>query len=356
MLKVCQYERKRLDRTRNQKTFSLADIETTLADLGASYTVSGSKSGIKFKGLADIRSATEDELSFCSSTGVKAIHYISESKAGAILCKKQDIEALMDLNKRKSYQTLVFVDNPRLAFIHATKRIYNNSSFNRKKIGISSKAMVSETSELGKDCYVGNFSVVEDNCSIGDNVIISDRVSILENTKVGNNCIIQPGTVIGADGFAYERYENTLELERFPHIGGTTIHDNVEICSNCSIARGTINDTVIGYGTKLDALVHVAHNVGIGANTVVTAGVVIGGSTIVGDTCWLGLNSTLKNKIKIGRQVIVGSGASVIHDIADEDIVAGVPAKSIKNRVTCDKLFLMAGQGNLDKRTAQVIV
>src|SRR5919106_35841 len=218
MLKVCQHEREKLDRTRNQKAFSLADIETTLADLGASYTVSGSKSGIKFKGLADIKSATEDELSFCSSSGVKAIHYISESKAGAILCKKQDIEALMDLNKRKSYQTLVFVDNPRLAFIH------------------------------------------------------------------------------------------------------------------------------------------VAHNVRIGANTVVTAGVVIGGSTIVGDTCWLGLNSTLKNKIKIGRQVIVGSGASVIHDIADEDIVAGVPAKSIKNKVTCDKLFLMAGQGNLDKRIAQVIV
>jgi UDP-3-O-[3-hydroxymyristoyl] glucosamine N-acyltransferase len=356
MLKVCQYKRERLNRTQIQKTFSLSDIETILADLGVGYTVSGSMTGTRFKGLADIKSATEHELSFCSSTGVEAIRYISESKAGAIFCKKQDIEAFLDLNERKSHQTLVFVDNPRLAFIHATKRIYGDGSCRRKKIGISSKAMVSETSEIGKDCYVGNFSVIEDNCSIGDNVIIYDRVSILENTKVGNNCIIQPGTVIGADGFAYERYENTLELERFPHMGGIMIQDNVEICSNCSIARGTINDTVIGYGTKLDALVHVAHNVTIGANTVITAGVVIGGSTTVGDTCWLGLNSTLKNKIKIGRQVIVGSGASVIHDIADEDIVAGVPAKSIKNKVTCDKLFMMAGQGSLDKRTAPVIV
>lgn len=82
----------------------------------------------------------------------------------------------------------------------------------------------------------------------------------MQNTRIGKNCVIQPGTVIGADGFAYERHTETLELERFPHIGGVQIGDDVEISSNCSIARGSLSDTIIGNGTKLNALVHIAQN------------------------------------------------------------------------------------------------
>jgi len=165
-----------------------------------------------------------------------------------------------------------------------------------------------------------------------------------QNTRIGKNCIIQPGTVIGADCFAYERLEDTLELQRFPHIGGVVLGNNVEICSNCSIARGSLSDTIIGEGTKLDALVHIAHNVEIGRHCALTAGTIIGGSTRIGDMCWTGLNSTIKHKVKIGDKVIVGSGASVINDIDDEDIVAGVPAKSIKHKVRSNQQFLMAGQ------------
>lgn len=96
---------------------------------------------------------------------------------------------------------------------------------------------------------------------------------------------------------------------------------------------------------------HVAHNVSIGKNTELTAGTIIGGSTTIGNNCWLGLNSTIKNKLKIGNKVIVGSGSSVIHDVDDEDIVAGVPAKSIKRKITAnkEKLFLMAGQERNEK-------
>ena len=108
------------------------------------------------------------------------------------------------------------------------------------------------------------------------------------------------------------------------------IENDVEIFANCSIARGSLSDTIIGQGTKIDALCHIAHNVTIGKNTELTAGTIVGGSPTIGNNCWLGLHSTIKNKIKIGDQVIVGSGSSVIYDIVDEDIVAGVPAKSIK--------------------------
>ena len=186
--------------------------------------------------------------------------------------------------------------------------------------------------------------------------MISDRAVIVQKCVIRDNCIIEPGVTIGADGFAYEREDRTLKLERFPHIGGVTIGNNVDVCANSSIARGSISNTVIGDGTKFDALVHVAHNVIIGRNCELTAGTIIGGSTTIGDSCWTGLNSTLKNKIHIGNKVIVGAGALVIHDVQDEDIVAGVPAKSIKYKVTSDKLFLMAGQqqrSDKDKTTLQ---
>ena len=94
---------------------------------------------------------------------------------------------------------------------------------------------------------------------------------MLENCSVGNDCIIQSGVTIGADGFAFERYQNG-ELERFTHIRGVKIGNNVEICANSSIARGSLSDTMIGDGTKIDALVHIAHNVVTGKNCELTAG------------------------------------------------------------------------------------
>ena len=181
------------------------------------------------------------------------------------------------------------------------------------------------------------------NCSIGDATVIQDNVSLVQNCVVGVNCSIQSGSTIGSDGFAFER-DDDGHLIRFPHRGYVRIGDNVEISANCSIARGSLSDTVIMSGTKLDALVHVAHNVTIGHNCELTAGTIIGGSTTIGDTTWTGLNSTIKNKLRIGKNVIVASGASVIKDVNDGDIVAGVPARSIKHKVKSDELFLMAGQ------------
>jgi UDP-3-O-[3-hydroxymyristoyl] glucosamine N-acyltransferase len=244
------------------------------------------------------------------------------------------------------------LENPRLTIIHIIKLIYKREKSESRGVALST--ILPKTVKIGKNCSIGEYCVIGDDCIIGDNTTIHDRVSILQNTRIGRNCDIQPGIVIGADGFAYERHNETLELERFPHIGGVQIGDDVEICSNCSIARGSLSDTVIGNGTKLNALVHIAHNVEIGRNCALGAGVTIGGSTIVGDTCWLGQNSTLKNKIKIGNKVIVGSGAAVIDNVEDEDIVAGVPAKSIKHKVTSNQLFLMGGHAQ--KRKSRHII
>ena len=225
--------------------------------------------------------------------------------------------------------------------------------YNKKRnVGISSNAVISKSAKIGFDCYIGDYSVIGENCKIGNNTIISDRVSLVQNCSIGDGCIIQPGVTIGADGFAFERYQNG-ELERFPHIKGVKIGNYVEICANSSIARGSLSDTLIGDGTKIDALVHIAHNVVTGKNCELTAGTIIGGSTTLGDMCWTGLNSTLKDNIKVGNKALIAAGAAVIHDVQDEDIVAGVPAKSIKDKVTSDLLFLMSGQKSKGKSSSE---
>ncbi len=210
---------------------------------------------------------------------------------------------------------------------------------------MSNHAIISDSAKIGRDCYIGDFAVIGDESVIGDNTVINSR-AVLKNSIIGNNCLVQSGSVLGEDGFAFERNKKDMKLEIFPHYGKVIIKDDVEIFANCSVARGSLSDTIIEQGTKIDALCHVAHNVQIGKNTQFAAGVVVGGSTTVGDNFWRGLNSTIKHKLKIGNNVILGSGSSVIHDVEAKDIVAGFPAKSIRYKINIseDKLFLMAAQ------------
>jgi len=310
------------------------DVVSALSNFGVDFELEGSRN-VRVHGVSSIYEASENDLAFCWYAGQKGVSLITNSKAGVILCK-MEMRGLVHPN---SSQLLVFTDNPRLAFVRVAKEMTRQQHL----VGISPRAVISEKSQIGSGCFIGDYAVIGDNCSLGDNTVVYDRVSLVQNCIIGNNCMIQSGASLGSDGFAFERYEGGV-LEKFPHKGYLRLGDNVEIYANCSIARGSLSDTQIGGGTKVDALVHIAHNVIVGNNCELTAGTIIGGSTSLGDTSWTGLNSTLKNGIKVGRNVIVASGASVIHDVPDGDIVAGVPARSIKHKVNTDEVFLMAGQ------------
>jgi UDP-3-O-[3-hydroxymyristoyl] glucosamine N-acyltransferase len=177
-----------------------------LNELGIEYSLeNGSQEGTRvttIKGVAPIDEATPEELAFCSSEGNNAVLAISRSRAGVILCDKS-VEPLEYHSQRqkKQQQLLIFLENPRLTAIRIIKFIYKEQK--KESDRISPRAVISTAAKIGKNCSVGDFSAIGDNCEIGDNTIIYDRVSILENSKIGRNCIIQPGVVIGADGFAY---------------------------------------------------------------------------------------------------------------------------------------------------------
>lgn len=318
------------------------DIKSILASLNLSYKTEGNNES-EIKGMASITDAKLDEVSFCSFDGNKAIEIISKSSAGIILCKK----SLYGLVHPKKGSQIIFLDNPRLVFVNIINKI-----FEKKKImiGISSKAIISKTAEIGARCYIGEYTVIGENCKIGNDTIIYDKVTLVGNCVIGDRSIIHSGVTLGDDGFAFERDDNGLY--RFPHFGRLVIGNDTEICANSHIARGSLSDTIIGDGTKIDSLVHISHNVVIGKNCEITAGAIIGGSARIGNSTWIGLNATLKDHVEVGDNVIVASGASVIHDIPSKDVVAGVPAKSIKHKLstTSDMLFLMAGQQSSDHK------
>lgn len=134
-------------------------------------------------------------------------------------------------------------------------------------------------------------------------------------------------------GFGYFRNRDGRLLKKQSDYE-TKIENDVEIGLNTVIDNGSYRDTVIGEGTKIDNLVHIGHNAIIGKHCLLVAGTVVGGSAEIGDFSYLGMNCSIKDHVKIGKHCLVGAGSVVVHDIPDYDIVAGNPAKSIKDKVT----------------------
>jgi len=151
-------------------------------------------------------------------------------------------------------------------------------------------------------------------------LIDPDSLPYNSNYEVGQN------TSIGGSGFGFVKDDDGTWLE-IPHIGGVVIGKNVRIGDNCCIDRGTIENTVIGDGTKIDNMVHIAHNCKIGKNVIICAGVTFCGSVTVEDDVWLAPGTLIKEGVTIGKGARTGLGAVVIEDVPPGALVYGVPAK-----------------------------
>jgi len=232
-----------------------------------------------------------------------SIHALDDIEGGGLTFYNLDIEEAHPLITRSKVVicrytdhkpnfggTIIAVDNPRLWFIRVANRFFPQ----KEQPDIHPTAII-------------NYSCVE----------------------LGKNVKIGPGCTIGFDGFGYEKNEDG-EYEKFPHYGRVIIGDDVEIAANVNINRGTLGDTVIGSGTKIDSLAHIAHNVQIGKNCIIVCLTCLAGGVKIRDGVWVSPLVGVKEGIEIGENALAGMGAIVIRDVIPEDVVAGVPAKSIK--------------------------
>jgi UDP-3-O-[3-hydroxymyristoyl] glucosamine N-acyltransferase len=159
---------------------------------------------------------------------------------------------------------------------------------------------------------------------IGDDTLLYPNVVVREGCTIGARVIIHSGTVIGSDGFGYVQTQG--RHYKIPQLGGVTIEDDVELGANVTVDRATLGQTVIKQGTKVDNLVQIAHNVTIGAHSILVAQVGIAGSTRVGHHVMIGGQAGLADHIVIGDQVMIAARAGANRSIESNQIVSGAPA------------------------------
>jgi len=234
----------------------------------------------------------------------------------------------------------IIAEDPYYGFMQAVVLIHGHRE--HPEIGISPSATVANTAKIGQNCNVHPHAMIHDNAVIGDNCQIYSGVFIGPNVTLGNDCILYPNAVIydgcrigdrvivqsnasiGQDGFGFATHKG--EHHKIPQIGIVILEDDVEIGSNSVVERGTLDNTVIGKGSKVGDAVAIGHGTKIGSHCLLVPQAGISGSTELGHHCVIGGQVGVVGHIKVGNMVTVGAQAAVINNVPDGATILGSPA------------------------------
>lgn len=281
-------------------------------------------------GISGITEAKAGDLSFLANP--KYISHLATTQATAVIAS----EAVPDARC-----ALILVANPDFAFAKLV------GAYGPKPLhpapGIHPTAVIGERVTLGKEPRIGAYAVIGDGAVIGDQVVIYPHVVIGGEAVIGNDCVLyanvvirercrighrvtlQPGAVIGSDGFGYALVDG--KHQKIPQVGIVVVEDDVEIGANTTIDRARFGKTRIGSGTKIDNLVQIAHNVEIGSHCLIIAQVGIAGSTRLGHYVTLAGQVGLAGHLTVGDQAMVGGQSGVSKNLPAKAKVRGSPAQ-----------------------------
>lgn len=278
--------------------------------------------------VAPFEHATDNDITFVDST--KLAQNISATKAGAVIVP-MDVEAPSN--------NIVQVKNPRVAFAKVMKFFYPAL---KPKSEINTSAHIGENLICGKEVSIAPLAVIGNNVTMGDRVVINSCVVLGDNVKIGNDTLICPnvtisercivgsrvilhsGSVIGSDGFGFA--PDGEKYYKIPQTGIVQIDDDVEIGAGNTIDRATFGKTRICRGVKTDNLVHIAHNVTVGEDTVIVAQTGIAGSSTIGRHAAISGQVAIVGHITVGDNVQIAGKAGVTKSVASGEIVSGTPA------------------------------
>lgn len=230
------------------------------------------------------------------------------------------------------------VADPRLAIANVLKFVVDQQRqrpwVSERKVEpgsrISPLAVVADQVEIGAGVLIEPFCVVENDVKIGRGSIVRSGARIHSRVVIGEDSIVGVNSVIGHQGFGFVRDENGGK-RRIPHLGGVVIGSHVEIGNLTTVPSGTIGPTVIEDGAKVDDHVHVGHNVRIASGASITAGVIIAGSVTIAEEAWVGINSSIRDGLRVGVRSLVGMDSSVQQDVPDNS-VARAPRPDVTTR------------------------
>lgn len=291
-------------------------FDDLLPHLGDGYKVVGDASAISFRYPAPASEAEPDAIVWIRSTRPDAADLLRRTAAGVVICG-QDVAPADGIPGK----CLLVVDNPKVVYSRVVAALFEP----KRAWGIHPTAIIDYAASIEEPVFIGPYTVIG-RASIGAGTVIFGQVYIYDGVRIGRNVRIHAGCVIGGDGFGFEPNE-TGHLEKFPHVGGVVIEDDVEIQAQSAIDRGTLGDTIVHRGAKFDNFVHVAHNCEIGEDALVTAQCMLAGGVKVGKRCWLGPGSVFRDNITIGDGAFIGIGSLVVKDVEAGTTQMGSPAR-----------------------------
>lgn len=294
----------------------------------------------EIRSVAGIAQASEHDITYVSSP--KYLRHLHGSRAACII-----VQEFVDGTSCSQIK----VPNPQYAFARLLERIYPAEA---PASGIDARSFIAPTAVVGQHVTVFPFVYISEGAKIGDNSLlypgvyvgrgstigsgctIHANVSIREGVSIGNRVTIHAGTVIGADGFGYVFEQGTQY--KIPQVGGVIIEDDVEIGANVSIDRATLDNTVIGAGTKIDNQCQIGHNVKIGKHCLLVAQVAIGGSTEIGDYVILAGQVGVADHTTVESGTIIAAQSGIAGHI-EKGLYAGSPAIPHKTWLRAQALY-----------------
>ncbi|WP_196258287.1 UDP-3-O-(3-hydroxymyristoyl)glucosamine N-acyltransferase [Pelagibacterium limicola] len=285
-------------------------------------------------GASDLDDASEASVSFAASEAYRG--RLGRTVAAAVVVKEGLVDAVpagtVPIVAADPYG--VFVDILNVLYPDDTARVAAGTAIQSVRkpmveegVVIGTGAVLGAGSEIGSGTIIGANTVVGAGVTIGRDCVIGAGV-VIECAHLGNGVVLQPGVTIGAEGFGFQMGRDIHK--KIPQLGRVIIQDRVEIGANTTVDRGTLGDTTIGEGTKIDNLVQVGHNCRIGRNCVISGMCGLSGSTILEDGVVMGGGAGTAGHLTIGARTVVMARSGVTHDIAPGSTVGGAPAQDVR--------------------------
>ncbi|MHC5060150.1 MAG: UDP-3-O-(3-hydroxymyristoyl)glucosamine N-acyltransferase [Planctomycetota bacterium] len=278
-------------------------------------------------------------VSTLENAGEGEITFLSNKKYEPLL-KTTNASAVIVAKPAETKAALLVTKDPYYAFMQIVVLLHGHRK--HKKVGISERASVAKTAKLGTNCDVYDFAVISDGAQVGKNCCVYPGAFVGPDVKMGDDCVVYPNAAIydgceigdrviihanaavGEDGYGFATHKG--EHHKIPQIGRVVLEDDVEVGACCTIERATLDDTIIGKGTKVGDMVAIGHGAKIGPHCLLVPQVGISGSTTLGHHCVLGGQVGVVGHIKIGDMVTIGAQAGVINDVPDRAKILGSPA------------------------------
>lgn len=334
----------------------MKSLKQLLEDLG--YSAEQVDEDFTIVGPAKLSDATDKHLAFLANMRYEEELYTTQARA--ILVPK-------DFVPRKAVASILIpVDDP-YQVITAILEAFDEED---ERTGFDPLSQIHEDAEIGKQVFVGAFSVIREgvkigaktsihsqvyvgkNVEIGKSCIIYPGVKIYHNTVIGDNCIIHSNAVIGSDGFGFAPGEDG-HYRKIPQIGNVVLKDKVEVGSNTTIDRATMGSTLIGLGVKLDNLIQIGHNAVIGNHTVIAAQSGVSGSTKVGKRSQIGGQVGIAGHLVIAPGSRINAKSGVSKSVKEKDQkLNGIPAFNFRDSLRSSAVYRRLPE--LEKKIAEI--